>query len=91
MPEILRSTRASVLLWKTTWTTVKTKTSILKAFALSKLTYFSYIEKYNENELKQINKIVEWFLSASNYKNSTGFNVINLMSARRSRYPMEQG
>ncbi|KAM9973967.1 hypothetical protein ACTFIW_007629 [Dictyostelium discoideum] len=91
LPEILRSIRSSLILWKTSGTTIKTKTNILKAFTLSKLTYFSYLEKYSKEEIKQLNKIVEWFLSASNYKNSTGFNVINLMSTKRAQYPMNEG
>ncbi|KAM9940608.1 hypothetical protein ACTFIT_007117 [Dictyostelium discoideum] len=55
MPEILNTIRSSLVLWKTTDSTIKTKTNILKAFALSKLTYYSYVENFKEEELNQIN------------------------------------
>ncbi|KAM9983684.1 hypothetical protein ACTFIY_000417 [Dictyostelium cf. discoideum] len=35
--------------------------------------------------------LVEWFLSASNYKISTGFNVINLMNTKRAQFSMSLG
>ncbi|KAM9979532.1 hypothetical protein ACTFIY_008782 [Dictyostelium cf. discoideum] len=81
----------SLILWKTSDTTIKTKTNILKAFALSKLTYYSYVESFNEDEIKQINKLVEWFLSAANNRNSSGFQVINIMRTKRAQYPMNEG
>ncbi|EAL64539.1 hypothetical protein DDB_G0285835 [Dictyostelium discoideum AX4] len=91
MPEILNTIRSSLVLWKTTDSTIKTKTNILKAFALSKLTYYSYVENFKEEELNQINKLVEWFLSAPNNKNASGFQVINLMRTKRARYPLKVG
>ncbi|KAM9942432.1 hypothetical protein ACTFIT_005812 [Dictyostelium discoideum] len=91
MPELLNTIRSSLVLWKTTDSTIKTKTNILKAFALSKLTYYSYVENFKEEELNQINKLVEWFLSAPNNKNASGFQVINLMRTKRARYPLKVG
>ncbi|EGC31924.1 hypothetical protein DICPUDRAFT_156168 [Dictyostelium purpureum] len=39
LPKILKSIRASLVLWKSTGATIKTKINILKSFALSKLIY----------------------------------------------------
>ncbi|KAM9985108.1 hypothetical protein ACTFIY_009543 [Dictyostelium cf. discoideum] len=82
MPEILNSISSSL-----------TKTNILKSFwiALSKLTYYSYLESFKEDEINQINKLVEWFLSAPINRYSSGFQVINLMRTKRAQYPMSEG
>ncbi|EAL70311.1 hypothetical protein DDB_G0274837 [Dictyostelium discoideum AX4] len=80
IPEILNTIRSSLVLWKTTDSTIKTKTNILKAFALSKLTYYSYVENFKEEELNQINKLVEWFLSAPNTKMLVDFKITPKLS-----------
>ncbi|KAM9997742.1 hypothetical protein ACTFIY_007388 [Dictyostelium cf. discoideum] len=52
--------------------------------------YREFNQIFNEDEIKQINKLVEWFLSAPN-RNSSGFQVINLMRTKRAQYPMNEG
>ncbi|EGC39187.1 hypothetical protein DICPUDRAFT_86210 [Dictyostelium purpureum] len=91
LPEILNSIRSSLSLWKTTSNSIKTKVNILKSFALSRITYYSYIEEFNDDEIKEINKIADWFLSAPNNKSPNGFKVFKLMSSKRANYPMDQG
>jgi hypothetical protein len=94
MPKILQSIKASLILWKSSGTTIKTKTTILNTYALSRLVYYSYIEEFTDDEIDQINKLITWFMSAPNNINNigpTGINSTNLMAAKRSKHSMKEG
>ncbi|EAL71287.1 hypothetical protein DDB_G0272270 [Dictyostelium discoideum AX4] len=54
----------SLVLWKTSGTTLKTKTTIINTYSLSPITYLSYLEEFTKDEEIQINKLISWFMNS---------------------------
>ncbi|KAN0036857.1 hypothetical protein ACTFIV_002171 [Dictyostelium citrinum] len=93
LPKILNSIKQSLILWKDSGTTLKTKMTILKSYTLASLIYHSYIEEFSQEEINQINSIIKWFLSSPNQSNKidTNSKTTNLMSNSRAFFPLSKG
>lgn len=59
---------------------VLAKASILKIFVLSRLTYYLHITRMSEEQIKQWNNLINWFL----WKNETTFDMNKTYKARIS-------
>ncbi|KAM9941469.1 hypothetical protein ACTFIT_008015 [Dictyostelium discoideum] len=64
LPETMKTLIKSLVLWKTSGTTLKTKTTIINTYSLSPITYLSYLEEFTKDEEIQINKLISWFMNS---------------------------
>ncbi|EAL69724.1 hypothetical protein DDB_G0275947, partial [Dictyostelium discoideum AX4] len=64
LPETMKTLNKSLVLWKTSGTTLKTKTTIINTYSLSPITYLSYLEEFTKDEEIQINKLISWFMNS---------------------------
>ncbi|EAL61249.1 hypothetical protein DDB_G0292540 [Dictyostelium discoideum AX4] len=64
----------SLVLWKTSGTTLKTKTTIINTYSLSPITYLSYLEEFTKDEEIQINKLISWFMNSPSNSESPTLN-----------------
>ncbi|EAL70229.1 hypothetical protein DDB_G0274673 [Dictyostelium discoideum AX4] len=96
----------SLVLWKTSGTTLKTKTTIINTYSLSPITYLSYLEEFTKDEEIQINKLISWFMNSPANSESPTLNTnsienntstihsrakIPLMCYDRSLKPLKEG
>ncbi|KAM9948326.1 hypothetical protein ACTFIT_001676 [Dictyostelium discoideum] len=64
LPETMKTLIKSLVLWKTSGTTLKTKTTIINTYSLSPITYLSYLEEFTKDEEIQINKLISRFMNS---------------------------
>ncbi|EAL61509.1 hypothetical protein DDB_G0291958 [Dictyostelium discoideum AX4] len=106
LPETMKTLFKSLVLWKTSGTTLKTKTTIINTYSLSPITYLSYLEEFTKDEEIQINKLISWFMNSPANSESPTLNTnsienntstihsrakIPLMCYDRSLKPLKEG
>ncbi|EAL66945.1 hypothetical protein DDB_G0281297 [Dictyostelium discoideum AX4] len=106
LPETMKTLIKSLVLWKTSGTTLKTKTTIINTYSLSPITYLSYLEEFTKDEEIQINKLISWFMNSPANSESPTLNTnsienntstihsrakIPLMCYDRSLKPLKEG
>ncbi|KAM9946279.1 hypothetical protein ACTFIT_004581 [Dictyostelium discoideum] len=59
---IINSIKDSLNNWKSQATTIRAKMTIVKTYALSRLSYHQYLDSLNESHITELNNIIKWFL-----------------------------
>ncbi|KAN0003794.1 hypothetical protein ACTFIZ_009947 [Dictyostelium cf. discoideum] len=101
LPSILKSIKSSIIQWKCNSNSLQTKKTIINSYTLSKLIYHSYLETFNDQDYKNIDETITWFMSApspsnsiNNIGTSTTKNITKtttLMCKNRNLKPMNEG
>ncbi|EAL66763.1 hypothetical protein DDB_G0281355 [Dictyostelium discoideum AX4] len=102
----MKTLNKSLVLWKTSGTTLKTKTTIINTYSLSPITYLSYLEEFTKDEEIQINKLISWLMNSPANSESPTLNTnsienntstihsrakLPLMCYDRSLKPLKEG